>query len=57
MEKVEITETVKERLEKSGIDFNNNQATMISEINKSNIAVARYDEVTDKVTIKESLNG
>ena len=49
----------KDRLEKSGIELTEqkSQAEVISEVNRSNIAVARYDEKNDKVTIKESLNG
>ena len=55
----EINESVKDRLEKSGIELTEqkSQAEVISEVNRSNIAVARYDEKNDKVTIKESLNG
>ena len=57
--KFEINESVKDRLEKSGIELTEqkSQAEVISEVNRSNIAVARYDEKSDKVTIKESLNG
>lgn len=57
--KFEINELVKDRLEKSGIELTEqkSQAEVISEVNRSNIAVARYDEKNDKVTIKESLNG
>lgn len=57
--KIEINESVKNRLENKGIDLteNKSQAEIISEVNRSNIAVARYDEKSDKVTIKESLNG
>lgn len=57
--KIEINEAVKDRLEKSGIELTEqkSQAEVISEVNRSNIAVARYDEKSDKVTIKESLNG
>ncbi len=57
--KFEINESVKDRLEKSGIELTEqkSQAEVISEVNRSNIAVARYDEKNDKVTIKESLNG
>ena len=56
--KFEINESVKDRLEKSGIELTEqkSQAEVISEVNRSNIAVARYDEKNDKVTIKESLN-
>lgn len=58
-EKIEIKENVKDRLEKSGVSISEERAQvdLISEINKTNIAVARYDSVADKVTIKESLNG
>ncbi len=57
--KIEINESVKNRLEKSGVELTEqkSQAEVISEVNRSNIAVARYDEKSDKVTIKESLNG
>ena len=57
--KIEINESVKNRLENKGIELteNKSQAEIISEVNRSNIAVARYDEKNDKVTIKESLNG
>ena len=57
--KFEINESVKDRLEKSGIELTEqkSQAEVISEVNRSNIAVARYNEKNDKVTIKESLNG
>lgn len=57
--KFEINESVKDRLEKSGIELTEqkSQSEVISEVNRSNIAVARYDEKNDKVTIKESLNG
>ena len=57
--KFEINESVKDRLEKSGIELTEqkSKAEVISEVNRSNIAVARYDEKNDKVTIKESLNG
>ena len=57
--KFEINESVKDRLEMSGIELTEqkSQAEVISEVNRSNIAVARYDEKNDKVTIKESLNG
>ena len=57
--KFEINESVKDRLEKSGIELTEqkSQAEVISEVNRSNIAGARYDEKNDKVTIKESLNG
>lgn len=57
--KIEISEAVKNRLEKQGIELteSKSQAEMITEVNRSNIAVARYDEKSDKVTIKESLNG
>ena len=57
--KFEINESVKDRLEKSGIELTEqkSQAEVISEVNRSNVAVARYDEKNDKVTIKESLNG
>lgn len=57
--KVEITESVKNRLEKVGVDINEGKsdAEVIADVNKSKIAVARYDENDNKVTIKESLNG
>ena len=57
--KFEINESVKDRLEKSGIELTEqkSQAEVISEVKRSNSAVARYDEKNDKVTIKESLNG
>ena len=57
--KFEINESVKDRLEKTGSELTEqkSQGEVISEVNRSNIAVARYDEKNDKVTIKESLNG
>ena len=57
--KVEITESVKNRLEKVGVDLSEGKsdAEVISEVNKSKIAVARYNENNGRVTIKESLNG
>ena len=58
-DKVEITESVKNRLEKVGVTLSEERsdAEVIADVNKSKIAVARYDENSNKVTIKESLNG
>lgn len=58
-DKIVITEDVKSKLEKKGVVLNESlsDAEIISNVNKSNVAVARYDEKTDKVVIKESLNG
>ena len=58
-QKIDIKESVKDKLEKSGINVSDEvaQVELISEVNKSNIAVERYDANSDKVTIKESLNG
>lgn len=56
-QKIEVTESVKEKLENNNVNLENtNTCEVIQNVNESGIAVARMNQ-DGKVVIKESLNG
>lgn len=59
MNKILITEDTEKKLQDANIslDTSKEAAQIIEDVNKSNIAVARFDESTDKVVIKRNLCG
>lgn len=59
MNKILVTEEVEKKLQEANVNLDQNKADsqIVEEVNKSNIAVARFDESTDKIVIKQNLCG
>lgn len=59
MNKILVTEEVEKKLKDVNVSLDSNKETsqIVEEVNKSNIAVARFDEAADKIVIKQSLSG
>ncbi len=59
MNKILVTEEVKDKLKSADVDLEAQveAAEVIEKVNNSKIAVARFDESTDKVVIKQNLCG
>ena len=59
MNKILVTEDVEKKLQDANVKLDKDKADsqIVEEVNKSNIAVARFDESTDQIVIKQNLCG
>lgn len=59
MNKILVTEEVKDKLQSANVNLEDSveAAEVIEKVNNSKIAVARFDESTDRVVIKQNLCG